>query len=159
VDVPVIAAGGLATARDLAAVLAFGADGARMGTRFVATVESGAHLVYKQAIVDATADETELVTDFSVMWPEGPRPHRVLTKALEAARKVEGETVGEMLVFGERQPLPKFAVPPPTADSTGNVEAFAMYAGMSVGSIDSIEPAGKVVRSVVEGAERLLSRR
>jgi putative N-acetylmannosamine-6-phosphate epimerase len=41
VTVPVLAAGGLATARDLAAVLAAGADGARMGTRFVATEESG----------------------------------------------------------------------------------------------------------------------
>jgi NAD(P)H-dependent flavin oxidoreductase YrpB (nitropropane dioxygenase family) len=158
VDVPVLAAGGLATGRDLAAVLAFGADGARMGTRFVATDESGAHPVYKQALVDAKADETALVTDFSVMWPEGPRPHRVLRRALEAANAVSGESVGEMLMFGERRAVPKFAVVPPVADSTGNIDAFAMYAGMSVGSIDSIEPAGKIIRDIVSGAEELLAK-
>ena len=69
VDVPVVAAGGLATGRDLAAMLAAGAAGVRMGTRFVATEESGAHPHYKQAIVDATAEETALVTDFRCCGP------------------------------------------------------------------------------------------
>lgn len=156
VEVPVLAAGGLATERDLAAVLAAGADGARMGTRFVATEESGAHPVYKQAVVDAAATETELVTDFSVFWPDGPQPHRVLRRALEAARALEGDVVGEMMLFGERQPVPKFAVAPPTADTTGTIEAFAMYAGTSVGAIDRIEPAAEVVERLAAGAERLL---
>jgi len=156
VDVPVLAAGGLATERDLAAVLAAGAAGARMGTRFVATDESGAHPIFKQAIVDAAADETELVTDFSVLWPNGPEPHRVLRRALLAARALEGDVVGEMMMFGERRPVPKFAVAPPTADTTGNIDAFAMYAGMSVGAIDRIEPAAEVVERLTSGAERLL---
>ena len=156
VAVPVLAAGGLATERDLAAVLAAGADGARMGTRFVATDESGAHPLFKQAIVDAGADETELVTDFSVLWPDGPQPHRVLRRALEAARALEGDVVGEMMMFGERQPVPKFAVVPPTADTTGSIEAFAMYAGTSVGAIDRIEPAAEVVERLTAGAARLL---
>lgn len=158
-DVPVLAAGGLATARDLAAVLAFGADGVRMGTRFVATAESGAHPIYKQAIVDAKADETALVDDFSVLWPNGPEPHRVLKCSLEAARALEGEFVGEMIFMGEPRPMPKFAIPPPVADSTGNIEAFAMYAGTSVGAIDSIEPAARVIERIASGAEALLSAR
>jgi nitronate monooxygenase len=154
--VPVLAAGGLATGRALAAVLAAGASGARLGTRFVATVESGAHPLYKQAIVEAGADETELVTDFSVLWPNGPQPHRVLRRSLEAAHAIEGETVGEASMGGERIAVPKFAVLPPTADVGGNIEAFAMYAGVSVGTIDAIEPARDVIARIVSDAERLL---
>ncbi len=159
VEVPVLAAGGLATARDLAAVLAAGADGARMGTRFVATEESGAHPAYKQAIVESSPDDTVMTTDFSVFWPEGPQPHRVLRRSIEAANRIEGEFSGETMLFGERQPMPKFSIAPPVADSTGNVEAFAMYAGTSVGAIDKIEPAGDVIRRISEGAERLLKGR
>jgi nitronate monooxygenase len=158
VDVPVLAAGGLATARDLAAVLAAGAAGARMGTRFVATEESGAHPVYKEAIVAAGAEDTELVTDFSVMWPDGPEPHRVLRSALDAARALDDDVVGEMMLFGERQPVPKFAVAPPVVGTTGTIEAFAMYAGTSVGAIDRIEPAADVIRRLADGADRLLKR-
>jgi nitronate monooxygenase len=156
-DVPVLAAGGLATGRDLAAVLAAGAAGARMGTRFVATDESGAHPVYKQAIVDAGSHETELVTDFSVLWPDGPQPHRVLRRALEAARAVDGDTVGEMTVRGEVHPIPKFAVIPPSATCTGNIEAFAMYAGISAGSVDRIEPTADVIARIAAEAAQLLS--
>ena len=60
VDVPVLAAGGIANGRGLAAVLAAGADGARLGTRFVATTESGAHDVYKTAVVSTNSDATEI---------------------------------------------------------------------------------------------------
>src|SRR5262245_4051675 len=156
--VPVLAAGGLATGRDLAAVLAAGAAGARMGTRFVATDESGAHPLYKQALVDAAATDTELVTDFSVMWPEAPAPHRVLRSARDAVRALEGDVVGEVLVFGQRVPLPKFAVVPPAADATGHIEAFALYGGVSVGAVDRIERAGALVTRLATGAERLVRR-
>jgi hypothetical protein len=59
-------------------------------------------------------------------------------------------------MFGERVPMPKFAVVPPTADTTGTIEAFAMYAGTSAGSIDRIEPvADLVARLAAEAAEHL----
>jgi NAD(P)H-dependent flavin oxidoreductase YrpB (nitropropane dioxygenase family) len=138
-------------------MLAAGAAGVRMGTRFVATVESGAHPDYKDAIVAATGADTALVTDFSVLWPEGPRPHRVLRRALEAAHALDTDTVGEALLFGERLPVPKFAVVPPTADTTGTIEAFAMYAGMSVGSIDRIEPVADLVARLARDAADHLS--
>lgn len=158
-EVPVVAAGGLATARDLAAVLAAGADGVRMGTRFVATDESGAHPIYKQALVDAHASDTVLCTDFSVLWPDGPEPNRVLRRSVDAASALEGDTAGEAMFFGDMRPMPKFAIPPPVATSTGDIEAFAMYAGMSVENIDAIEPAARVIERIVSGAEELLARR
>lgn len=159
VDVPVLAAGGIATSRDITAALAAGADGVRMGTRFVATEESGAHPVYKQALVDAGPNDTVLVDDFSVMWPPGPQPHRVLRRSLEAARAVEGDTVGEATMFGELRPIPKFAPMPPNVNMTGNIEAFAMYAGTSVAGIDSIEPTGELIDRLMAGAEELLAQR
>lgn len=156
VDVPVLAAGGLATGHDLADVLDAGAAGARLGTRFVATEESGAHPLYKQAIVDATAEETALVTDFSVLWPNGPEPHRVLTRALDAARR-SPDVIGEAPGPGGRMPVPRFAVLPPTAACTGDIEAFAMYAGTSVGAIHSIEPAAVVLARIAAEAEAQLA--
>jgi NAD(P)H-dependent flavin oxidoreductase YrpB (nitropropane dioxygenase family) len=156
-NVPVLAAGGLATERDLAAVIAAGADGVRMGTRFVATDESGAHPIYKQAIVDARATDTVLCTDFSVLWPNGPEPHRVLRRSVDAAKAIDGDVAGEAMFLGEARPMPKFAIPPPVASSSGNIEAFAMYAGMSVENIDAIEPAAHVIERIVTGAERLLA--
>jgi len=56
VDVPVLAAGGIGDGRAFAAMLDGGAAGVRLGTRFVATKESGAHPVYKQAVVDAAVE-------------------------------------------------------------------------------------------------------
>ena len=53
----------------------------------------------------------------------------------------------------------RFAVAPPTTDTTGTIEAFAMYAGTSVGGIDRIEPAAEVVERLTAGAERLLHAR
>lgn len=60
VSIPVIAAGGIADGRGIAAALALGAQGVQMGTRFAATKESSAHSAFKQAIVDATACSTML---------------------------------------------------------------------------------------------------
>ncbi len=130
-----------------------------MGTRFVATKESGAHPLYKQAIVDATGADTALVTDYSVFWPNGAEPHRVLRTAVDMARSLDVDVVGEGMLFGERRPIPRFAAAPPTADMTGTIAAFALYAGVSTGSIDRIEPAGDVVHRIVAGAEQLLRRR
>jgi NAD(P)H-dependent flavin oxidoreductase YrpB (nitropropane dioxygenase family) len=157
VEVPVLAAGGLGTARHVAAALAAGAAGVRLGTRFLATQESTAHPLWKEAVIAARPEDTVLTDAFSVWWPNGPEPHRVLRSAVEAAGKLEGEVAGEAHVFGEVIPLPPFCAMPPNRDATGAVEAMALYAGESVAAVHSVEPAGAVVRQLAEGAERLLS--
>ncbi|HHG84584.1 MAG TPA: nitronate monooxygenase [Bacteroidetes bacterium] len=60
VDLPLIAAGGIATGAGMLAAMALGADGVQMGTRFVASAESSAHAVYKQKVVDTPPDGTML---------------------------------------------------------------------------------------------------
>src|SRR5208282_2604242 len=60
IAIPVVAAGGIATAEHVEAVISAGAAAARVGTRFVATEESGAHPVYVTALVDATSPRDTL---------------------------------------------------------------------------------------------------
>jgi NAD(P)H-dependent flavin oxidoreductase YrpB (nitropropane dioxygenase family) len=154
VDVPVVAAGGIGTPRAMAAAISAGAAGVRVGTRFVATREANAHPDYVRALVRASADDTVITTAFSVMWPDAP--HRVLRSCVDAAEVVEGDTVGEMPMGVVRVPLPKFAVPCPTRDMTGTIEAMALYAGESVGAVTRVQSAGELVRELDAGAEALL---
>jgi nitronate monooxygenase len=146
VDVPVVAAGGLATARSVAAVLAAGADAARVGTRFIATVEAlaeGAHPEYVRALLSARGDDTVLTEAFSVMWPSAP--HRVLASCVEAASRSEEPVVGEMSLGGATFGVPRWSVPSPTALTTGEIEAMALYAGQGVGAVDQIRLVSEVV--------------
>ena len=154
VEVPVLAAGGIGSPRAMATAMAAGADGVRVGTRFVATVESGAHPAYIQALVEASAADTVITTTFSGMWPDAP--HRVLRSAVAAVKAFEGETVGEMDLGSARMPIPKGAVPSPTRDTTGAISAMALYAGESVGNVTQVQSAGDVVRELADGAKQLL---
>jgi enoyl-[acyl-carrier protein] reductase II len=61
VSIPVIAAGGIADGRGIAAALALGADGVQIGSRFAVTIESSAHTAFKQAVIEADDTATMLV--------------------------------------------------------------------------------------------------
>ena len=154
VDVPVVAAGGIGTARAMAAALAAGAGGVRVGTRFVASTESGAHPRYIEELLRAGAADTVLTTRFSVWWPDAP--HRVLRSCVEAADAFPGDVVGEDHGRVSATPIPRFAPPPPSEATTGAIEAMALYAGQSVGAVRSVQPAAVIVAELADGAERLL---
>jgi nitronate monooxygenase len=154
VEVPVIAAGGIGTGRGVAAVLAAGASGARIGTRFAAAPESGAHPLYKQALVSARAEDAVLTNAFGVWWPDAP--HRVLRSAVTAAEALDHEQAGEVRAAGETVPIPRFAARPPDRATRGHIEAMALYAGQSVTSATAMTPAADIVREVAIEAERLL---
>jgi nitronate monooxygenase len=156
VTVPVVAAGGIATARDVAAALAAGASAVRLGTRFVASQESDAHPAYIEALLAAGPEDTELTEAFSVLWPDAP--HRVLRSCIDAARAHSGDVVGETREPGAATPVMRFSVEPPTRSTSGNIAAMALYAGESVGAITTVEPAGDIVRTLVADAGALLDR-
>jgi NAD(P)H-dependent flavin oxidoreductase YrpB (nitropropane dioxygenase family) len=141
VDVPVIAAGGIGSGRGVAAVLSAGADAARVGTRFIAASETGAHPVYVDALIAATAVDTVLTTAFGDGWPDAP--HRVLQSSVEAGTKL-----------GASQ---SWSPEWPTSTYAGVAEARPLYAGQSVGSVHSHQTAADIVAELVGGAERLLS--
>jgi nitronate monooxygenase len=158
VSVPVLATGGIGTARSLAAVLQAGAAGVRMGTRFLAAAESNAHPEYVQALIAAGAEDTVLTTRFEVDCPMCPATHRVVRSALELAESLPDRPLGEMDVSGSPYPIPRYFGFPPTRQMTGRIAAMACYAGQSVAAIHGVQPAGEIVAELVSGTERLLER-
>ena len=156
VDVPVLAAGGIGTGRALAAALAAGADGARMGTRFIAAAESDAHPRYAEALIAARPGDTVYGSTFNVWWDA---PGRVLRSSVEAAEAFAGEVVGETpSLDGTREALLRFYPEAINRGTTGAIEAMSLWAGESVGGVRRVQPAAEIVREVAGEAERLLRR-
>jgi NAD(P)H-dependent flavin oxidoreductase YrpB (nitropropane dioxygenase family) len=148
VSMPVVAAGGVASAADVASTIGAGAAGVRVGTAFVATEESNAHHAYIQALLEArSGSDTTLTTLFSEGWPDAP--HRVLKSAAAAAQAFDGEVVGEAGPPGARYPVPRFGVAPPSRDVEGRIDAMALYAGTGVGDVARVRPASDVVEDLV----------
>ena len=146
VSLPVLAAGGIGDPASARAALAAGAGAVVMGTRFVASDESGAHPRYKARLLGAEARDTALTELFDVGWPSSP--HRVLRNSTytgweAAGSPPQGERPGE----GEEvaSGIPRYAANLPLAGMEGDVEAMAMYAGQSVGAITEVEPAAAIV--------------
>jgi len=158
VSVPVLATGGIGTARSMAAVLQAGAAGVRMGTRFIAATESNAHPEYVEALIAAGAEDTVLTTRFEVDCPMCPATHRVIRSALEFAEDLLDRPLGEMEVSGSTYPIPRFFGFPPTRQMTGRITAMACYAGQSVAAIHEVQPAAEIVAELVSGTENLLDR-
>ena len=131
------------------AVLDAGAAAARVGTRFLAAEESGAHPLYKEAVQRAGSDDTVVTDAFAILWPLGKSPARVIKSCLAAAEAVTDEIVGE-LRFGDRTvPVPRYAIMAPSQEATGQIAAMAMYAGTGVGEVRRAEPAAEIVRHLI----------
>jgi NAD(P)H-dependent flavin oxidoreductase YrpB (nitropropane dioxygenase family) len=143
IDVPIVAAGGIGTGRAMAAALVGGADGVRVGTRFMAATESNAHPAYIEALIHSCAEDTTITTAFGDGWPDAP--HRVLKSALAA-----GEALGD---------AQRWTPDWPASDFVGRVEAMALYAGQSVGAVRSRQSASTIVTELVTEAKEALSQR
>ena len=164
---PVIAAGGIGDGAAIAKAISLGAQGVSMGTRFVASEEAWTHRAYKERIVRGRGEETVLSTLFDVWWPNAP--HRVLRNKVvreweAAGRPPTGKRPGEDAPIGRRrrpwssdlQEWPRYAVGMIPPDFEGDPEEGPMWAGLSVDSIHSIEPAAEIVRDLVREAEAVL---
>lgn len=157
VPVPVLAAGGIGDARSLADVLAAGAAGARVGTRLVATPESGAHPDYVAAVLAARSGSTEITDAFAVCPLCATRPTaRVLSSAVAAVRALPEGQVGVLTTPNGEMALTRGHGMPPSRVVTGTVAAMALYAGEAVGAVSDVRPAGDVVAAMCRGADALL---
>ncbi len=162
--VPVVAAGGIADGRGLAAVLALGAAGAWIGTRFLASEEASVHPHYRQRVLDGTAAETVYTTLFDVTWPAAP--HRVLRNSTIAAwesagRPPSGKRPGEGEVLatdGYGFTAVRYQSTTARSDHEGDIEAFPLWAGQGVGLVNRVQPASEIVREIAEDAQRILKR-
>ncbi|WP_321848843.1 nitronate monooxygenase [Burkholderia diffusa] len=155
---PVLAAGGIVDGADVAAAMALGAQGAVMGTAFIATHESFAHAYHQQRIVDAREGDTLLTDIFHINWPRGARV-RVLPSSV--TRGERGDPFNdERVVIGDEEgrPIYLFSTDSPLRTMTGDVEAMALYAGTGAGRIRAIESAGDVLRRIVRDAAAIVEK-
>ena len=154
VDVPVMAAGGIGDGRGVAAVLAMGAEGAWMGTRFVASVEAHGHTNYKQRIVEIDDEGTIRTRCFS------GKPCRMIQNATTAAWEAP-----ELQTQIQRFPK-QFRVisdwlgedPYVTGRFDGKVETGALAAGQSAAVIDEVLPVSAIMQAIVSEADSALAR-
>ncbi len=150
VGIPVVAAGGIGTAAAVRVALLRGADAVRIGTRFVATVESDAHDHYVDLLIRSTAADTVLTRRFDVGWPDAPV--RVLTSALVAAEQSPDGTVAQMAMpDGSIAEIPRFSTTPPNRTTTGNLDAMALYAGTSVDAVTGRTTLASVMNELLVG--------
>jgi nitronate monooxygenase len=152
-DLPVVASGGIADGRGLAAALMLGAEGVLMGTRFYASQEAQGHPEAKQRIIQAGGDDTlrSIVFDISRrnIWPQ-PYTGRVIQNS-HAERWYGRET--ELLEHQEEE-ANRYG----EARERGDFDVAGVIAGEAVGLIHDAPPAAKIVARIIREAEAVLSR-
>ncbi|MFN8593160.1 MAG: nitronate monooxygenase [Thermomicrobiales bacterium] len=152
--IPVVAAGGIADGRGLAAALLLGAQGAWMGTRFVTSHEWGGPKWEQDAVLSATADDT-VQTRLYDLISERPfpaeNPDRVLRNAF-----ITRWTGREAEIPAQREVLQAEVA---AGNERADLAVAGVSAGVSAGLIASARPAGEIVRDIVHEAEDLLRER
>jgi nitronate monooxygenase len=161
---PVVAAGGIADGRGVAAALALGAAGVCLGTRFLASAEAAVHPLYREHVVAAAECDTIYATLFDGGWPHAP--HRTLRNSTveaweRAGRPQAGQRPGEgdhVASSPRGEPILRYSDVIPLPGATGDLEALALYAGQGVGLVKDVQPAAAIVRQLVEEARLALER-
>ena len=150
--VPVVAAGGIADGRGLAAALMLGAAGVACGTAFYVAEEALAHPAAKERLAAASGDATQrsAVADVArrIEWPE---PWTIRTLESEFTRRWRADL--ERLRDNQRE-LERYA----QARDAGDFETVAVIAGEAADLVRAVEPAGRIVERMVGEAEALLRR-
>jgi nitronate monooxygenase len=146
-----VAAGGIADGRGLAAALTLGADGVLIGTRLCASEESLQKPLHRQALVNASGDATvrthlpDIVRELP--WPTEFTARVARNEFVERWLDRESELAGQTEVEGPRY-MQAFA--------DGDPEGTAVWFGEAAGLVNAVEPAGKIVERMVAEATRLL---
>ena len=151
--VPVVAAGGIVDGRGMAAALALGADGVWLGTRFIATPEARVSIGYHDALLAADENRTTVSRAYS------GKPMRVLSNTYTEYFDHHPE---ELTTFPEQmiRSITDGVLHLPTGPDDPNVDPTkeCYPSGQGVGAIDSLVPAGDLVRQLVADAEVALRR-
>lgn len=143
VDVPVVAAGGIADGRALAAALCLGAAGVWMGTRFVASEEAVGHRNYKQAVVDAEAEDATISRAYS------GKTMRTLRNAWVREWEAKSPAPFPFQIAASNERLTSGIL-------GGDVESGSAPMGQAAGSIDDVRPAAEIVRETIARADAVL---
>ena len=146
VQIPVIAAGGIADGRGLAAALMLGAEGVQCGTRFLSAEECQIHEIYKKKIL-AAGDTDTIVTGKSLGHPVRSLKTPFSRKFAEM-EKDPAQTSESIMEFGTGS-LRK-------AVKEGDEKMGSYMAGQSAGMVKQIEPTVQIIESMISEAENLL---
>jgi nitronate monooxygenase/enoyl-[acyl-carrier protein] reductase II len=151
--IPVVAAGGIADGRGLAAALALGAQGVNVGTRFLAASESGTPAAFRSAIVSAESEESVKVEFADEVFPPageggyGTQPRVLETPFVEEWNRRSSEAATE---------APRLREELTQALQEGRAHEFVPFSGQTAGMIHEVLPAVEIVREIVAGAEGAL---
>lgn len=144
VDVPVVAAGGIADGRGVAAAFALGAEGVQVGTRFMCAEECTIHPAVKDEVLKAK-DRDTIVTGRSTGHPVRVLKNKLAREIMELDRDNKPEEI-EALGAG------KLAL----AMRQGDVQMGSLMAGQVASMVCRIEPAADIINEMMGDAERLL---
>ena len=150
---PVLCAGGIADGRGLAGALALGAEGALLGTRLLATLESPLHPNFKQAIVNSDGHDTVLteIPDLASqrVWP-GAMSRAQRNKFIERWAGRE---------WAIRQDASEIGKQVAAARVAGDIDNASLSFGQDAGLIDSIKSVKEVVQDIIDEAEKIIKNR
>ena len=144
VSIPVVAAGGIADGRGIAAAFALGAEGVQIGTRFLCAEECTIHPDVKARVIRAR-DRDTVVTGYSTGHPVRVLKNK-LSRQLEELDQANKPEELEALGAG------KLAL----AMREGDCERGSIMAGQCAAMVDRVQPAGEIVRELVETAEAVM---
>ena len=149
-SIPVIASGGIADGRGMAAALTLGAEGVNMGTRFCATVEAPIHQGIKDALVRASERETNLI--FRTLHNTGRvLRNKVSDEVVATERRPGGCEFKDIhpLVAGQRGRA---------ALQSGEVDSGLVWAGQAVGLVHDIPTCKELLERIMADCRGALSR-
>jgi enoyl-[acyl-carrier protein] reductase II len=146
VSIPVIAAGGIADGRGMAAALALGALGIQMGTRFVCSTECIAHPDYKRKILDSR-DPATIVTRQVLGYPQRSLPNNLTERFIELEKAGVSKEELEMFDRGRMY----------LGLIEGDIEEGSLLAGQIAAFISDIKPVKDIIEDIVTEAETVIS--
>jgi NAD(P)H-dependent flavin oxidoreductase YrpB (nitropropane dioxygenase family) len=156
--VPVLAAGGIADGRGLAAAMALGAAGAWIGTRFLASTEAPIHPRYRDRLILAKETDTEYGTLFDIGWPPDAPQRTLRNETIEAwesaGRPPAGRRPreGAVVATSPRGDVVAYQAHTPRPDDHGDIDALSMWSGQGVGLVRRAQPAAEIVREIFDEA-------
>lgn len=146
VDIPVIAAGGIADSRGMVAAFALGAQGVQIGSRFVASEECIAHENYKKAVLKAK-DRSTVITGISTGHPVRVISNKLTREYLELEKN--GATVEELEKIGAGKLH--------LATHKGDVDNGSVMIGQISGMLDEIKSVESIVQDLVNGIPNVIN--
>jgi enoyl-[acyl-carrier protein] reductase II len=169
-SMPVVAAGGIADGRTVAAALALGADAVWVGTRLLASFEAYAHPQYKDRIVAAGVEDTARHLIFGPEFPDASTRglrNRVVREwegrdnppPYNSVPDSELHVIGQARLYGQEFPMKRFCGFPPTPEFTGDFEEMSLLAGESVGQTKQLMSAASIIDEMISGAEAVIRKR